>query len=170
MRVVGPQGTNPTLRQALIRNIVRPFEGFGIIGVLAVVATDKGQRLGDLLASTFVVHGNELEELWEMNSDIAENLLPNSRELVTLTAAALQIAKHGIETAYNSAETGLSLCEDSKQPHGLAVHFDIIDATDDNWQWTTDGVTVSVPRNLADRCVGLMIDARENKLVVDKLT
>jgi hypothetical protein len=166
LRVVGATGTKPTFGQSLIRNILRPFEISPIVGVVVAAATDKGQRIGDLLASTFVVRGNELQELSTAKTNVETNQLRSSREMIPLTPKALEVAKKGIASSYDPRDVGLFVIEDSKRPLGLAVQYDLIDDEDDHWCWTKDGVTVSVPRRLAERCTELMIDAEDESLVV----
>ncbi|HYW78628.1 MAG TPA: RDD family protein [Thermoguttaceae bacterium] len=166
LRVVGATGKSPTIWESIVRNILRPFEGFGLIGVFFVAATERGQRVGDLLASTFVVRGDELEKRSQATSALATNELPASREILSLTPQALEAAKRGIEGAYSPEETGLSVSECSDCQYGLSVQYDLIDLKDDCWHWTTDGVTVSVPRSIAKQCGLLVIDCQDGRLVV----
>src|SRR5699024_2826963 len=45
--------------EALIRGVVRPIDmlpGLYLVGIVSVLATPRAQRLGDLAASTIVVH------------------------------------------------------------------------------------------------------------------
>lgn len=46
-------GTAPSLRAALLRNLLWPVDALGV-GLLAMAATDRNRRLGDLLAGTVV--------------------------------------------------------------------------------------------------------------------
>lgn len=170
LRVVDSTGTAPSIGQSLIRNLIRPFEAFGLLGVILVAFTEKGQRLGDLLASTFVVHDDELQDLATTESNLAANQLPSSRDVIAITAKALELAKDQISAAYKPEETGLRIAVDDGRPHGLTVQFDIIDTSDDCWHWTTEGVTISVPRGIADRCEGFQIVAQDGKLVLDRAT
>ena len=167
IRVVNSKGSHPSWGQALVRNLVRPFEAFGLLGLFFVSSTDKGQRIGDLLASTYVVQNGELETLATTDARIAANEAQNSRQVIPLSAAALVLAKSRIADAYKPNKTGLAITADSSAQHGLVVQLDFIDQTDDSWHYTIDGVTISVPRQLADQCAGLQVGASEGKLVVE---
>jgi uncharacterized RDD family membrane protein YckC len=58
IRVVGSRGTGVGWRESLLRNLLRtvdaPSAGY-LVGVLAIVASPRAQRLGDLVAGTLVV-------------------------------------------------------------------------------------------------------------------
>lgn len=170
LRVVNSAGNTPSVGQSLIRNLVRPFEGFGLLGIIFVAFTDKGQRIGDLLASTFVVHANELQDLTNTASSLAANQLSSSRDVIPIDPLALELAKAQISTAHKPEEKGLCIAIDDTLPHGLAVQFDLIDTSDDSWHHTTDGVTISVLRTVADQCKGFRVVAKDGKLVVDRAT
>lgn len=58
LRVVSAHGGPITWTQAIIRNLVSPVDGWPLgfmPGLIAMGLTEKGQRLGDLAASTIVV-------------------------------------------------------------------------------------------------------------------
>jgi uncharacterized RDD family membrane protein YckC len=167
IRVVNSNGQHPSLGQALIRNLVHPFEAFWFLGLILVVSTERGQRIGDLLASTFVVHNDELETLAQTESEIATNETHSSRQVIPLSSNALDLARSLIADAYKPIDTGLAIAADSSAEHGLVVRLDYIDVDDDSWHYTTDGVTISVPRELADQCAGLQVGTSDGKLVVE---
>jgi uncharacterized RDD family membrane protein YckC len=58
IRVVGEQGTGVGWRESVLRNLLRAVDtlpaGY-LIGVLAMIFSPRGQRLGDLVAGTLVV-------------------------------------------------------------------------------------------------------------------
>ena len=56
-RVVSDKGADLTAGQALIRTVMRVVDGFAfyLVGFVAVLASAKNQRLGDMAASTRVV-------------------------------------------------------------------------------------------------------------------
>ena len=56
-RVVFDKGAELTTGQALIRTVMRVVDGFAfyLVGFVAVLASSKNQRLGDMAASTRVV-------------------------------------------------------------------------------------------------------------------
>ena len=53
-RVVNADGTSPTLGGYLLRFILSPIDLLGL-GLVSIVLTQRGQRLGDLAAGTMVV-------------------------------------------------------------------------------------------------------------------
>ncbi|WP_276302431.1 RDD family protein [Halorussus lipolyticus] len=55
--VVAEDGSVPSRRALLVRNLLRPldFVPFYALGLVSVLATDRAQRVGDLLADTVVV-------------------------------------------------------------------------------------------------------------------
>jgi uncharacterized RDD family membrane protein YckC len=58
IRVTGGDGSPPSLRAALVRNLVRLvdwFPLFYVVGVLAMVVSDRDRRLGDRVGDTLVV-------------------------------------------------------------------------------------------------------------------
>ena len=58
LRVVDVDGRPVTFRSSAIRNVVRLVDslpGVYLVGIIAVLATQRNQRLGDLAASTIVV-------------------------------------------------------------------------------------------------------------------
>lgn len=59
LRAVGVDGSPLTFLQAAIRNVVRIIDalpGVYLVGIVSILATEKSQRVGDLAASTLVVH------------------------------------------------------------------------------------------------------------------
>lgn len=57
LKVVRITGQSPDLLSALIRNIVRPidFIGFYLLGLIFITYSDLNQRLGDMIAGTYVI-------------------------------------------------------------------------------------------------------------------
>ncbi len=56
--VVGEDGSAPTPRAVLVRNLLRPIDGlpaFYLVGFVVAVSNPRRQRLGDLIADTLVV-------------------------------------------------------------------------------------------------------------------
>ena len=168
LRVVNAKGALPSTGSALARNVIRPLEGFGLIGIIMVGGTQKGQRFGDLLAATYVIQTEELQNLAAAKPQIVTNQTEQSRQIILITSSGLELAKTLIASAFKPDDTGLSIITDPSLQSGLAVQLDYIDEADDSWHHTTDGVTVSVPRELADLCAGLQISAHDGKLIVDE--
>lgn len=64
--VVGDDGTPVTFVAATIRNVVRLIDllpGAYTVGLIAVLATKRSQRLGDLAAGTLVIHRTRLQSV-----------------------------------------------------------------------------------------------------------
>jgi uncharacterized RDD family membrane protein YckC len=57
IRVVDEHGEHPTLRAAVVRNVLRPIDGifFYLVGAILALSSPLGQRLGDRAAHTVVV-------------------------------------------------------------------------------------------------------------------
>jgi uncharacterized RDD family membrane protein YckC len=59
LRVIGSSGRPMTATQAILRNLLRIVDqlpGLYAVGIISVLLTSRNQRLGDLAASTVVVH------------------------------------------------------------------------------------------------------------------
>ncbi len=58
IRVVAADGSSPSLRASIVRNVLRLVDwlpGFYLVGIAALLASDRKQRLGDRIAETTVV-------------------------------------------------------------------------------------------------------------------
>jgi len=57
LRVVQVTGQSPDLISVLIRNVFRPIDmiGFYLLGYIIMAYSDLNQRLGDLIAGTYVI-------------------------------------------------------------------------------------------------------------------
>jgi uncharacterized RDD family membrane protein YckC len=59
IRVISLDGTRPKFSQFLLRWLFRLVDNFGITvylgGVVSIILTDKGQRIGDIIAGTVVI-------------------------------------------------------------------------------------------------------------------
>jgi uncharacterized RDD family membrane protein YckC len=55
-KVVNSDGNKISWGQSFVRNIIRPIDGFaiGIVAIIAIASSEKKQRLGDMLAKTYV--------------------------------------------------------------------------------------------------------------------
>lgn len=71
LRVMQQNGRSIGFLDALSRNLLRVADaipGFYLVGLIAVFATRRSQRLGDLVAGTIVVHEQKIETpLWDGN-------------------------------------------------------------------------------------------------------
>jgi uncharacterized RDD family membrane protein YckC len=63
--VQSQQYTRCTLRQSLVRNVIRPFDaiGFYALGFIVAVSTKRHLRIGDLCAKTVVTEQTDSERL-----------------------------------------------------------------------------------------------------------
>ena len=89
-------------------------------------------------------------------------LIVTSNVLVAVAGEAA-VAREGIANSRSPAQTGLTIVESSE---GLSVQYDLLEITESHWHWTSDGVTVAVPRKIAEQCKGFVIDAKGDKLSV----
>lgn len=57
LKVIRITGQSPDLLSSLIRNIIRPidFIGFYLLGLIFITYSDLNQRLGDMIAGTYVI-------------------------------------------------------------------------------------------------------------------
>ncbi|MEE6210680.1 RDD family protein [Salarchaeum sp. III] len=58
IRVVADDGTNPSMRAATVRNVLRLVDvlpAFYLVGIVSVLLSDRKKRLGDRVADTAVV-------------------------------------------------------------------------------------------------------------------
>lgn len=57
IKVVGEDGSSCSLRASIVRNVLRPIDGFlyYAVGYLAMATSDRRQRIGDRIAGTVVV-------------------------------------------------------------------------------------------------------------------
>lgn len=67
LHVVDKNGDKPGLGRAFLRTLARllevnPFLLGGIIAGICVLVTARGQRLGDMMAQTYVIRGSALKE------------------------------------------------------------------------------------------------------------
>lgn len=71
IRVIQQSGRQLTFFESLTRNLIRVIDslpGFYLVGVISMLCTRRNQRLGDLAASTIVIHERPTDEpLWGGN-------------------------------------------------------------------------------------------------------
>jgi uncharacterized RDD family membrane protein YckC len=64
LRVIKADGAPVSWSDVLLRNLSRPIDSFGpmgLIGLLMIFVGSKGQRLGDLMARTLVIHETPID-------------------------------------------------------------------------------------------------------------
>ncbi len=79
LRVIKVDGTPVSWIDILLRNLSRPIDTFGpmgLIGLLMIFVSRKAQRLGDLMARTLVIHETTID--WSIFDEI-KSPLPSSQ-------------------------------------------------------------------------------------------
>ncbi|HVI40182.1 MAG TPA: RDD family protein [Anaerovoracaceae bacterium] len=62
--VINGAGNSPTFAQALVRGLTRHIEAvLGLITIFVVIRSDQCQRVGDMLAKTYVIPIKDLAQL-----------------------------------------------------------------------------------------------------------
>ena len=75
LRVIKVDGTPVSWIDVLLRNLSRPIDTFGpmgLIGLLMIFVSRKAQRLGDLMARTLVIHETKID--WSIFDEIKSPL------------------------------------------------------------------------------------------------
>ncbi len=113
IKVISLSGEQPSFSQYLIRWIFRlidfTFSGH-MVGVILVAATEKKQRLGDLIAGTAVVktkRRTEINDTWYVPAN-SEYQVTYS-EVINLTDNDIQLIKEVILTVRRTGNTMLAL-------------------------------------------------------------
>ncbi|MCE0499739.1 MAG: RDD family protein [Methylacidiphilales bacterium] len=78
LRVIKVDGTPVSLIDVLLRNLSRPIDTFGpmgLIGLLMIFVSRNAQRLGDLMARTLVIHETPID--WSVFDAIEAATAPN---------------------------------------------------------------------------------------------
>ena len=104
IRVVKVDGSSPTFSAYLLRWLLNPFD-FGLVGSVAFVSimvTQKGQRLGDLLAGTTVIKKKQARRpiisQAMKQTGTAGNYTPVFAEVYKLTDKEIRLARKSIIT------------------------------------------------------------------------
>jgi uncharacterized RDD family membrane protein YckC len=110
LRVVRLDGAQPTVGNYMVRWIFRLIENplfFGnVIGVISVLSTKRGQRLGDLAAGTTVVKLKSRVSLHDtIFSATDENYQPTYPQVTKLTDRDVEIIKSILEQTRRSRDT-----------------------------------------------------------------
>ena len=94
IKVARLDGGRPTLGQYIMRQVLRPIDGFSYLGAVVILVNGKGQRLGDLAAGTCVV---SLRKRTSLNDtllvEVEPTHVPLYPEAVRLTDAQAQLIK-----------------------------------------------------------------------------
>ena len=82
LRVIKVDGTPVSWIDVLLRNLSRPIDTFGpmgLIGLLMIFVSRKAQRLGDLMARTLVIHETKID--WSIFDEI-KSVVGSTQDIV----------------------------------------------------------------------------------------
>lgn len=102
LRVVKVDGSKPGLGAYLLRWVLWPVDMFmsGGIAIASITLTKKGQRLGDLLAGTTVIHDYSknfsLEDQEKTFKQVDENYTPKYPEAAQLTEEEVKLIRSAV--------------------------------------------------------------------------
>ncbi len=114
IKVISLSGEQPSFSQYLIRWIFRLIDftfSSNMVGVIMVAATEKKQRLGDLIAGTVLVKTNprtEIHDTW-YEPTTAETYHATYPEVIDLKDHDIQLIKEVISSVRCTGNTMLSL-------------------------------------------------------------
>jgi len=78
IKVVKIDGSKPSLGSYLIRWAARLIEGivffYGVIPIITIAVSEKGQRLGDMMAGTTVIRTNKKKAIYRNPLDMAKDV------------------------------------------------------------------------------------------------
>lgn len=92
LRVIKVDGSPVSWIDVLLRNLSRPVDTLGpmgLIGLLMIFVSRKGQRLGDLMGRTLVIHETQID--WSI-FDQLENVAARTAGSVTVAAPAIRLS------------------------------------------------------------------------------
>lgn len=105
IKVVKLDGSKPTLGSYLIRWASRIVEGmvflYGIVPILSIAISTKGQRLGDMMAGTTVIRVNKKPHAYRNPLDIInddDSYVVTYPEAINLTDSDIGIIKESIKS------------------------------------------------------------------------
>jgi uncharacterized RDD family membrane protein YckC len=91
LRVIKVDGAPVSWVDVLLRNLARPIDAFGpmgLLGLLLIFVTPRAQRLGDLMARTLVIHETPID--WSI-FDEAESALPVNAPAIRLNSTQWEL-------------------------------------------------------------------------------
>jgi len=93
LRVIKVDGAPVSWIDVLLRNLSRPVDAFGpmgLIGLLMIFVSPRAQRLGDLMARTLVIHETPID--WSVFDETdAASATPNAAPPIRLTSAQWEL-------------------------------------------------------------------------------
>ena len=97
IKVISSDGAQPTVVSYFVRWIIRLIDfgaGAGVVAVLAVFFSDKGQRLGDMLANTVVISTKEYINLAQtIFQEVEEEYKPCYPQVLSLSDKDFHVIK-----------------------------------------------------------------------------
>jgi uncharacterized RDD family membrane protein YckC len=91
LRVIKVDGAPVSWVDVLLRNLARPIDAFGpmgLLGLLLIFVTPRAQRLGDMMARTLVIHETPID--WSL-FDEAEGALPVTAPAIRLSSTQWEL-------------------------------------------------------------------------------
>jgi uncharacterized RDD family membrane protein YckC len=91
LRVIKVDGAPVSWVDVLLRNLVRPIDSFGpmgLLGLLSIFVTPRAQGLGDLMARTLVIHETPID--WSLFDDAGPAVL-STAPAIRLNAAQWEL-------------------------------------------------------------------------------
>ncbi|MGB3464228.1 MAG: RDD family protein [Cyclobacteriaceae bacterium] len=105
IRVIRIDGSKPSIGSYLIRWATRLIEGiivgYGIIPIVTIAVSEKGQRLGDIMAGTTVIKTNKKVKVFRNPLDLIqerENYEVKYPEVINLSDSDIRIIKEAVNT------------------------------------------------------------------------
>ena len=143
LRVIKLDGTPVSWTDILLRNVARPLDTFGpmgLIGLLMIFASRKAQRLGDLVARTLVIHEARID--WSIfdqleAEDTTARLSGAARPFIRLSPAQWELLhrylnRRGALPTEVRARLAESLCE-TLRPATQGTDLARSNLTPDDW-------------------------------------
>lgn len=108
IKVVKLDGSTPSFAAYFLRWLLEPFDFFIVgLGVVFIILTKKGQRIGDLLAGTTVVKIKKITATNVQNKVIMDkvddNYEPQIPEAASISDAEVQLVKDALRAFKNDA-------------------------------------------------------------------
>ena len=121
LRVIKVDGTPVSWIDVLLRNLARPIDTFGpmgLIGLLMIFVSRKAQRLGDLMARTLVIHETEID--WSIFDQIESPAVSSQNQLIPAPAIRLTSAQWELLHRYLNRREHLQ--PEARQRLALSLH------------------------------------------------
>ena len=122
LRVIKVDGSPVSGIDVLLRNLSRPIDTLGpmgLIGLLMIFVSRKGQRLGDLMARTLVIHETEID--WSIFDQI-ENAAMSSPSLTPTPALAIRLTSAQWELLHRYLNRREQLQVEARQRVALSLY------------------------------------------------